>query len=307
MSQRSDLLSFPSAMSPNEMTWLEWERTLRQRGRSPKTIKSYREAVGQLAAFHHGKDVLTLGKGEIESYLLDVLERFTASTAATRFRGLQQCYRWAVEEEIIETSPMARMHPPAIPEVPVPIVPLDDLRLLLKVCEGRGFTERRDTAVIRLFCEPGGLRLSELTNLQVEDVDLRLDAVSVSGKGNRLRVVPYGMKTGQALSRYLRVRAGHSAATSSALWLGAKAVPLTTSGVAQMVERRCSQAGISKIHPHQLRHTAAHLWLEAGGSEGAALKLFGWRSREMLSRYGASLADQRAQESARKLAVGDRL
>ena len=100
------------------------------------------------------------------SALLSVLERLTPSTAATRFRGLQQCYRWAVEEEIIVTSPMARMHPPAIPEVPVPVVSMDDLRLrlLLKVCEGRSFTERRDTAILRLFLEPGGLRLSELTN-----------------------------------------------------------------------------------------------------------------------------------------------
>jgi site-specific recombinase XerD len=272
-------------MNPNEMTWLEWERTLRQRGRSPKTIKSYREAFDQLTAFHQGQDVLTLTKADVESYLLSVLERFTASTAATRFRGLQQCYRWATEEVLIGSSPMARMHPPTIPQVPVPVVPLDDLRLLLKVCDGRGFTERRDTAIIRLFCEPGGLRLSELTNLMIDDVDLRQDAVSVIGKGNRTRVVPYGMKTGQALSRYLRVRQEHSAARLHALWLGAKAVPLTTSGVAQMVGRRCVQAGIDKIHPHQLRHTAAHLWLEAGGSDTAALSLFGWRSRDMLSRY----------------------
>ena len=91
----------------------------------------------------------------MESYLLGVLERLTPSTAATRFRGLQQCYRWAAEEEIIVTSPMALTHPPAIPEVPVPVVSMDDLRLLLKVCQGRSFTERRDTAILRLFLEPG--------------------------------------------------------------------------------------------------------------------------------------------------------
>lgn len=305
MHQRSELLS--SQPNANELTWLDFQRTLRQRGRSPKTIKSYREAFNQIAAFAGGRDVLTLTKKDIESYLLDVLERFTASTAATRFRGLQQCYRWAVEEELIKASPMSRMHPPAIPQVPVPVVSFDDLRLLLKVCEGPGFAERRDAAIIRLFLEPGGLRLSELTNLAVSEVDLRQDAVRVLGKGQRVRVVPFGAKTGTALSRYLRARTSHSAAASPQLWLGAKGSPLTPSGVAQMTERRSMQAGIGRIHCHQLRHTAAHLWLAAGGSDSDAMRLFGWRSREMLNRYGASLADERAQESARRLAIGDRL
>ena len=70
------------------------------------------------------------------------------------------------------------------------------------------------------------------------------------------------------------------------LWLGAKGT-FTTSGVTQMLRRHSVQAGIPPLHPHQFRHTAAHNWLSMGGSEGDAMRLFGWRSREMLSRYGA--------------------
>ena len=84
--------------------------------------------------------------------------------------------------------------------------------------------------------------------------------------------------------------------------------PLTDNGLAQMLERRCGQAGIARIHPHQLRHTAADQWLaESGGDETSAMRLFGWRSRQMLQRYAASNADARAHAAARRLGIGDKL
>jgi integrase len=83
---------------------------------------------------------------------------------------------------------------------------------------------------------------------------------------------------------------------------------LTDNGLAQMLERRCAQAGIGKIKPHQLRHTSADLWLaQSGGDKTSAMRLFGWRSRQMLQRYASSNADARALAAARKLGIGDKL
>jgi site-specific recombinase XerC len=200
---------------------------------------------------------------------------------------------------------MLRLPKPVVPETSPEILSMDQLKDLMAATAGKTFLDRRDNAIMRLFLEPGGARLSELTNLNVDGIDLGRDSVRVFGKGRKERAYPFGAKTGLALDRYLRARAGHPFGKLPDLWLGKKG-PLGKSGVQQMLRRRASECGIPRLYPHMFRHTAAHEWLAAGGTEGDAVRLFGWSSPAMLQVYARSLADTRAADSARRMSLGDR-
>ena len=152
---------------------------------------------------------------------------------------------------------MARMKPPVITEKAIPVLTDDTLKKLLRACVGREFTELRDTAIIRVLIDTG-MRREEVATILVDDLDLDTDSVSVTRKGRRPATLNLSAKTCQALERYLRSRSHQPLARRPELWLGEKhRGPLTADGVRQMLDRRCDQAGIPHIHPHQFRHTAA--------------------------------------------------
>jgi site-specific recombinase XerD len=288
----------------------DWRIHLKARNLSPGTVNTYLRDGEQLADFLVRSGMPTavgdIHREHIEMYLVDLSERtarrvdpatgeparVSPAYVNKQFRSLQQLFKWLHEDGEITADPMANMKRPQVPETPVPVIPDAHIDALFATCKGNTFENRRDTAVFSVLIDCG-VRADELAGILVDEVNFDEHTIGVIGKGRRPRKVPFDAKSADALRRYLRVRRAHKQTASPRLWLGAKG-PMTANGIQQMIDRRCQDAGIPHINLHRFRHTFSHRWLAAGGSEQGLMMLAGWKSREMLGRYGKSAAVERA-------------
>jgi len=110
---------------------LSWKLSLRSANRSPMTLRSYLDAVERLRKFLEANgmplDIGRIQKGHIEAFIADQMETCSPAAATVRYRSLQQFFKWAVEEDELDDSPMRKMKAPNVPERTVPVIAEDEI------------------------------------------------------------------------------------------------------------------------------------------------------------------------------------
>lgn len=315
------MIQAPPRTDPLTEAARSFQLHLRASNKSEHTITSYTNSIDGYRGFAQEHCLpLTLQditRGHIESYLASLRDKGQRpGTIFTRYMGLHALFTWLVREGDIPDdpgSPMRSMKAPKIPENDVVTLSESDIRAILKICDGRAFVDRRDTAILRLLID-SGLRRHEVSGLwhrnphygDRSDVDFDRQELRVIRKGGKVRAVPFGSKTALALDRYLRARSEHQHSDYPQLWLSTGNVPLSDHGLYLMVRRRADQAKLNGVHPHLFRHTWACLWSDNEGDILDLKQLGGWSDLKIVERYNKHTQQERARKAHRRLSIADR-
>lgn len=275
---------------------------------SPATVRAYRSDLSDFAA---SVPELTLGEVDIE-HVREWLWRATqrgdaATTIARRTASARGLFSWALDEEHIRVDPTARLVAPkrgrTLPQVATANALNDVLHDLGAVAADGDPLALRDYALMEILYG-AGLRVSEVSGLDVHDIDDAAATARVVGKGAKERVVPYGQPAARALQAYL-VRARPVLALRAeqpvpALFLGARGGRLGVRSIYDVVSRILGPViGREHVGPHALRHSAATHLLDGGADLRAVQEMLGHASLGTTQIY--------THVSAEKLAASYRL
>ncbi len=244
-------------------------------------------------------DVLSADRDQVHAYIADLHDQLAPSSVARRLSALRSLYRYLIVRGRLKASPVEGLRGPKQAKTLPKMLSVDEvialLTLPLEGDDGDPALQLRDVALIELMYG-AGLRVSELTGLDLLSVDLLERLVRVRGKGKKTRIVPFGGKAREALLAWLPARAellsrckeAGKALTDAhkALFLNWRGTRLSSRSVGRMLEKRCAQSGMHKvINPHALRHSFATHILDAGGDVREVQELLGHARLSTTQRY----------------------
>jgi integrase/recombinase XerD len=280
-----------------------WCRQLKGARKSDHTVRIYRTGVRSFLDFcaeHHLPVELT--KANVIGWLNAQADR-EASTVRLRLTAIKLFARWLTEEGF-DPDPIVAVKAPKQDQRSVPDLSENEVRRMLKVCEGTELRDKRDKAILVLLAETG-LRAAELLALDVGDIDLDDCVVHVRrGKGGKGRRVRFSVGAAAVIDRYLRARhRGVARPAEGPLWITNRG-RLSYTGMVATLKSRAKDAGVTGFHVHRLRHTAAVRWLRSGGTETGLMAHAGWASNAMIGRYVKTASEQLAGEEFDRLDLG---
>ena len=280
------------------------------RNASPNTIRSYDNDLGQFLTFltppgtaiPSPQDVTHLMIREFVAHLHDL--KLEKSSIARKLAAIRSFFKFAVREGLVVRNPARMVATPKLPKRIPSVLSAEDLNAFLdsvavgpergprrrREADDSRLMVRRDRAILELLYA-SGLRVSELTGLNLVDMDRKELMLRVRGKGSKERIVPYGGKAEQALEAYQALRqeiltkAG-GRGDRQAVFLNHLGTRLTQRSVARIVKKYARLANVNwDLHPHSLRHAFATHLLADGADLRAIQELLGHSSLSTTQRY----------------------
>ena len=316
-------------MKPTIQKYIEYMRSVRNA--SPHTLVNYGNDLEQFVAFLTPPGTETPKLGQITHH---VIREFVAhlhdtglekSSIARKLAALRSFFKYCLREGRLNENPARLVATPKLPKrVPV-VLSAEEMNGFLNQLAGTGTGEGirggqnsqrdlneaaerqggspgiqedglllpRDRAILELLYA-AGLRVSELTGLNLADMDQKEQMLRVRGKGNKERIVPYGQKAAQALRAYWPVRdsllqesaeAGRGA-SADAVFLNYRGRRLTQRSVGRIVKKYVKLVNVNwDLHPHSLRHAFATHLLADGADLRAIQELLGHQSLSTTQKY----------------------
>ena len=265
-------------------------RHLRERNASPHTIKAYKQDLSLFAAYAGLRGWKQIDHIAVRGFLSRLYENGLSKTSVARaLAAVRSLYRWLAREGVVEQNPAKLVATPKLPKK-LPRVPtIEEVNSVIdgEMPEVAAFPER-DRLMLELLygC---GIRNSELTGINLDDIRLSAEAILIHGKGKKQRYVPFGDSVKAALAAYLPERQKLLAATgknSSALLINRRGGQLTTRSVGRIIKQIVVAKGLSPdVHPHTLRHAFGTHMLEEGADLRAIQELLGHERLATTQRY----------------------
>ncbi|MFL6302218.1 MAG: tyrosine recombinase XerC [Candidatus Sulfotelmatobacter sp.] len=265
-------------------------RHLGERNSSPHTVKAYTADLANFAAYIGSRGWKQIDHIAIRGFLSQLYEKGLSKTSVARaLAAVRSLYRWLATEGVVDQNPAKLVATPKLPKK-LPRVPtIEEMNSVLdgQMPETAAFPERDHLMLELLYgC---GIRNSELTGINCDDIRLSAEAILIRGKGKKERYVPFGDSVTAALAAYLPTRQATLAEArknTPALLINHRGGRLTTRSVGRIIKKIAVAKGLSPdVHPHTLRHAFGTHMLEEGADLRAIQELLGHERLATTQRY----------------------
>jgi len=280
----------PKTSTVVERAVADFLRHLRERNASRHTIKAYTADLANFAAYIGSRRWKQIDHIAIRGFLSQLYEKGLSKTSVARsLAAVRSLYRWLATEGVVDQNPAKLVATPKLPKK-LPRVPtIEEMNSVLdgQMPETAAFPQR-DRLMLELLygC---GIRNSELTGINCDDIRLSAEAILIRGKGKKERYVPFGDSVKVALAAYLPTRQATLAEArknTPALLINQRGGRLTTRSVGRIIKKIAVAKGLSPdVHPHTLRHAFGTHMLEEGADLRAIQELLGHKRLATTQQY----------------------